>query len=84
MSEDEEEKSPRELLYGTVWDIIRNAYCRAASGGELPRRQADRNAIVEPFKYEMKADYQALIACMDQAGVISYQEVSAVAPGPPE
>lgn len=84
MSDDEKPPSPREALNGTVWDILRGAYVRAASGGRIPREQADRNELCRPFLADMKADYQALLACMDRAGVITYQEVSAVAPGPPE
>lgn len=81
---DEQPEDPREALDETVWTILVNAYCRAASGGALPRRQEDRNEIVAPFQHEMEADYAALKACMDQAGVIMYSRISAAAPPRPE
>lgn len=83
VTDEQRPEDPREALDETVWAILVNAYCRAASGGALPRRQEDRNEIVAPFASEMKHDYEALKACMDQAGVIMYSKISAAAPPRP-
>ncbi|HHH29078.1 MAG TPA: hypothetical protein ENK57_12140 [Polyangiaceae bacterium] len=80
----EGEPSPRARIEDTVWDIVRNGYVRAASGGRIPRSQADRNELVRPFLSDMKQDHAALLACMDQGARLHYEAISAVAPERPD
>jgi len=81
---DQQPTDPREALNGTVWDLLRNAYVRAASGGKIPRSQADRNVLVGPFLGDMKQDYAALLACIDQGAIIEYQRLSDAQPPKPD
>lgn len=76
--------TPLEALEGTVWDILRNAYVRAASGGRIPRSQADRNELVKPFFSDMKNDHRALLACVEQGGLLHYNAINAVMPPKPD
>ncbi len=86
MTDAAEKKEPTELenLEGTVWDIIRNAYVRAASGGRIPRSQVDRNELVKPFLSDMKNDHRALLACVEQGGLLHYAAINAAAPPKPD
>lgn len=80
----ETEQTPREALHGTVWDVLRNAYVRAASGGDIPRSQADRNELVRPFLSDLKHDYAAMLQCLERSAVLHYQEISAAVPTKPD
>ncbi len=86
MTDAAEEKvpTPLEALEGTVWDLIRNAYVRAASGGRIPRSQADRNELVRPFLMDLKNDHRALLECVRQGGLLHYAEINAVMPPKPD
>ena len=79
-----DEPEPREALNATIWDVLRNAYVRAASGGQIPRSQVDRNERGRPFLGEMKADYQALLACVDEGARIEYLRITTAAPPKPD
>ena len=81
---EEKEPTPLEALENTVFDIIRNAYVRAASGGRIPRSQVDRNELVKPFLSDMKNDHRALLACVEQGGLLHYAAINAVMPPKPD
>ena len=78
------EVDPREAIDGVVWDVLRNAAVRYLSGGKIPKRQADRNALVRPYLAELKADHAALRACIAQAVAIEAGHVINAAPERPD
>lgn len=77
---DDDEVTPRKALENTVFDLVRNAYVRAASGGQIPRSQVDRNELVRPFLSDMKNDHRALLACIEQGAILHYNEINAAEP----
>lgn len=81
---EEREPTPREALEQTIWTIIRNAYCRAATGGAMPAREAEKTAAIAHFRSELEIDYRALLACIDRAGAIEYERLAGAVPPPPD
>lgn len=80
----EKPDDPREAYRETIWLILRNAYVRAATGGKIPRRQADRTAAIAHLQTDLEHDYRAMLETVKQAAIVEVGIIQATLPRPPE